>query len=420
MSRPLSRAIRYVQRSTYLSNVAAVISGASVAQLIPIAVSPILTRLYTPDVFGHLAVYTATTAIISGIAAARYDVALILPKCEAQAAALTYLGCSLVLVSSVLTATGVLIFELAGGSDSSGASNFYWIYLLPFAVLVSGLYQCLSALCIRDKQFRFMAVNKVIATSITVTAQVSTGIFKVLGGLIFGQFFGQFTALIILIRRNLKRVNKYPITLQTIKDSAAAYSRFPRVDVPTVLLNLSASQAPLFILPVIFSPSVAGAFFLTQRVLQVPITLISSSVLEVFKRQAAIEYEENGECKELFIKTAKLLVFIAIIPSLICFFYIDDIFKMVFGNAWIEAGVFAKLLIPALFLRFIANPLSFMIYVADKQYWNLVGMGLLLIAMLLSLLNGDSPEEVVTLISFSYSAFYVAHLIIAAKISKIF
>ena len=60
---------KFVRPSTYARNVITFLTGTAFTQALPIAFSPILTRLYTPADFGVFAMYMAATS--SGVAAWR-------------------------------------------------------------------------------------------------------------------------------------------------------------------------------------------------------------------------------------------------------------------------------------------------------------------------------------------------------------
>ena len=190
--------------------------------------------------------------------------------------------------------------------------------------------------------------------------------------------------------------------------------------ITTTLLNSGAAQLPNILFLSFFNPSVAGAYYLTQRVLQAPVSLVSGSILEVFKEQAASEYRTLGNARQTFIKTFKLLLIISIFPSIVLFFSIEHIFVFFFGNEWQQAASFAKMLIPAMAIRFITNPLSFMIYIAQKQIINLQGMSLLATLTVASFYLGDSPLQVVQFISISYVIIYCLYLFISAHIAGVF
>lgn len=59
MSAGLTRLKALLPRSSFARNVAVLAGGTAVGQAIVVLASPILTRLYTPEDFGVLAVYTS-------------------------------------------------------------------------------------------------------------------------------------------------------------------------------------------------------------------------------------------------------------------------------------------------------------------------------------------------------------------------
>ena len=66
--------------NSFIKNILTVMTGTALAAAVPIAVSPILTRLYTPNTFGLFGSFTAIVALLSIIATFRYEIAIMLPK----------------------------------------------------------------------------------------------------------------------------------------------------------------------------------------------------------------------------------------------------------------------------------------------------------------------------------------------------
>ena len=80
-------------KTSFAGDVLKLVSGTTIAQLIGILASPILTRLYAPEAFGALALFTSITSILGVIACLRYELAIMLPESDEDAANL--LGVSL-------------------------------------------------------------------------------------------------------------------------------------------------------------------------------------------------------------------------------------------------------------------------------------------------------------------------------------
>src|SRR6202043_3955410 len=72
--------------SRFASNVAFMLAGTVLGQAASVLLSPALTRLYTPDQFGYLSVYTAALTILGVIAALGFELAIPIAASEAELA----------------------------------------------------------------------------------------------------------------------------------------------------------------------------------------------------------------------------------------------------------------------------------------------------------------------------------------------
>ena len=89
---------RLIPQSAYARNVLTLMTGTTLAQAIPIAISPILTRLYSPEDFGTFGLYMAIVAIASVLVTGRYELAILLPKRDRDAMHILALPISLLLL----------------------------------------------------------------------------------------------------------------------------------------------------------------------------------------------------------------------------------------------------------------------------------------------------------------------------------
>src|SRR3990172_2772668 len=67
-------------RGGFARSVAVLAGGTTLAQVISILVSPALTRLYTPEDFGALAVYISILSMLLVVASWSYELAIALPE----------------------------------------------------------------------------------------------------------------------------------------------------------------------------------------------------------------------------------------------------------------------------------------------------------------------------------------------------
>ena len=72
-------------KSEFARNILTLMTGTAIAQAIPIAISPILTRLYSPEDFGVFALYMGVVSIGGILATGRYEMSVMLPKKDSDA-----------------------------------------------------------------------------------------------------------------------------------------------------------------------------------------------------------------------------------------------------------------------------------------------------------------------------------------------
>ncbi len=104
-----------------------------------------------------------------------------------------------------------------------------------------------------------------------------------------------------------------------------------------------------------------------QRVIGAPISIIGSAVADVFRQQASEAYIKRGECVEEYVSALKKLLAISTIPFSIFIIIAPDLFAIVFGVDWRQAGEYAQILTPMFFLQFLVSPVSCMYTISNNQ-----------------------------------------------------
>jgi len=410
-------------RSEFARNVLTLITGTTIAQAIPIAISPILTRVYSPEDFGVFSLYMSVVSIVAVIATGRYELAIMLPKEDKDAANIAALSILISFIISFTTLLIVFVFNTAITDLLGNPKISNWLYFIPVTVLLTGIYQSFNYWANRQKEYKRLASSRIMQSFTTSGSNLGMG-FGGFGfsGLILGNLFGQLLATVYLVRRVIFDDRKYLklITKNEMYLLLKKYIKFPKFDLSASLLNVSAQQVSNILFNTMFSSSIAGYYYLTQRMLGLPVSIVAASILDVFKEQASKDFQSRGDAKEIYLKTFKKLFFLSLIPSILLYIFAIDIFTLVFGSSWAISGEYARVLIPMLFLRFISSPLSFMLYIGEKQELNLFGNFLFFTGTLLSFYFASTALDVVIYLSYSYSFIYLLYLIISAKIAKVF
>jgi O-antigen/teichoic acid export membrane protein len=401
-------------------------TGTTIAQAIPIAVTPILTRIYTPDEFGVYALFLAITAIFGAIATAQYEQAVILPKKDSEAIHLVILGIIISLLLSLLLFIVVLFFhktfaELLGNNEIEN-----WLYFIPLSSLLIGVYNSLNYFNIRKKKYKNVSISMV--TKSTGLASIQTGLGVVLKqgstGLIVGQMASYFFGNTILYKtfKQTKKKQKVLITKPKLKALLKLYKKFPLFSLPSILLNTSTINLINLLISTFFSITTLGFYSLTQRIIGIPSRIIGSSMSQVYFQQATLSYQQTGSTEFIFLKTLTKLTVISIPIFVILFIVAEPVFSFILGQKWLISGTYASILVPLAGFRFISSALSNTISIHQKQQFGLyINLILLITAVLIFYFCNYYKLEFITtlkLYSFVLSIEYIVFLVLYWRISK--
>jgi O-antigen/teichoic acid export membrane protein len=360
----------------FASDVFKLASGTAIAQVLSIIASPILTRLYGPDTFGLSTLFISITAVIGVVACMRYEFSIMLPKKDEEAANLLSLSIFFAVVVSVLTIPafwfgGPIILRWL---NAPGLGPYLW--LVAPMVFISGVFTALNYWNSRTRRFGRLSLanvgNSVAATAIKLGAGFAG--YTTAGSLIFGGFVGAAAASLVLglqIWRDDRRMLLKSMSWHDMTAGLRRYSRFPIFDTWSALLGTVAWQLPVFLLSSFFSKTVVGYYGLGMIVLQLPMSLIGSSVAQVFFQKAA-EAKFDGSLAFTVENTVTRLGMLVMFPLLLLALIGKELFTVVFGANWAEAGVYAQILAIWIFFVFLGSPISTLFSILEKQKTSLV------------------------------------------------
>jgi len=398
-------------KSEFSKNVLTLMTGTTIAQAIPIAISPILTRLYTPEDFGVFALFIAITSIFGSIANGRYELAIMLPKKDEDAINILALGFIINVILSLFLLLIVIIFHNYIVKLLNNKEISPWLYFVPFSVFLIGIFNLLNYFNNRMKQYKDLAKANVYKSIGMAAVQLSLGFLKAgVLGLISGQIFSQIisNAKLFFNIKKLKlfdKINKLKMIVVAKK-----YQNFFKYSIISTLFNSTSNIGMPIIIKIFFAIDVVGFYFFSNKIVRLPISLILSSLSQVYFQKASNLYHINK--KELLIFTLKIQFKIAIIlaPFLIVFSLIAPyIFEIVFGKEWREAGEYIKYFAVFIFFNSLYSPISSLGDILSKQklllFFNLLLIFVQLFIMLL--FNNLNFKYVLLIISLISSFLFI-------------
>jgi len=344
-------------------------TGTTIAQAIPIAISPILTRIYTPEDFGVFALFIAITAVFGSIANGRYELAIMLPKKDEDAINIFALGFIITTFISLLLLILVLIFQDKIVDILKNEDIRVWLYFVPIAVFFAGFYNILNYFNNRKKQYKDLAKATILKSIVLAIVQLSIGFIKqgatgLISGTIISQFFAN-TKLLTNIIKDKVLISK--ISKVKIIALAKRYKDFPKFSMWAGLANTLLSSLTNILISFFYGIATLGFYSLVQRVLGMPSALIGGAIGQVFFQEATKEKQQTGRAIKSFNSTVKKLIIIGVLSFGILFFIVEDLFTFVFGEEWRIAGVYAQIILPLYLMRFISSTVSSINIIFEKQ-----------------------------------------------------
>ncbi|HOD72731.1 MAG TPA: oligosaccharide flippase family protein [Deltaproteobacteria bacterium] len=359
------------QNHRFVYNVAKLASGNAFAQALAILITPLLTRLFEPSDFGVAALFISISAIITIISCMRYELSIMLPEDEGEAANLFFISLFSVLFITSL-ASAIIFFSHDGIVklfQSQELGRYLW--LLPLSILSNGIILAFNYWNARIKAFGRTSRAVVLSSATAQAAKISGGFLGyttggvLIGATVLGQALSAFYMSVSILGKDFKEFSQN-ITLAKIRQGVVRHKKFPLIDLWGALLNTVSWQLPALMLGAFFSPVIVGLYALGNSVIRAPINLIVGSIAQVFYQRTS-EARNRGNIASVVERVFKRLVSFGLFPMFLLCFMGKDLFIVAFGKEWAEAGMYTQILAPWMFFTFISSPLSVLFSVYERQ-----------------------------------------------------
>jgi O-antigen/teichoic acid export membrane protein len=412
-------------RSEYFRNTAILTSGTTFSQLITIITAPFMTRIYHPADYDVLGLYMMVTGLVGTLVTLQYhnvvitarddkDAKIALSICIATSAAFAFILC----LFSLILYNWVPLFL------RNNQINL-WLLWSPVSVFFGGWNIAFAAWAVRKQRFKLLSMNRIISAIMVPAFSIVLGLL-IAGplGLMVGLLLSQVIPSVLLSNFFFRKEKlKLGFKISTLKKIGWQHRSYVKYSMPAEFINNFINQLPIIFLARNYPVAgLVGNFNLSNRMLGMPVQLISSSVLEVFRQKASSEYNAKGNCFGTFVKTSKALFFMSIIPFAILIFAGPWIFKTVFGSNWETAGFFSRIMAPLFFFRFTVSPLTYVFYILGKQKLDLILHIVMFAGVILVFITNIFLKTTVETALFSYSLFYcfiyIIYFIFSWKFSR--
>src|SRR5690554_3840486 len=354
-----------------LRGMVTLVMGAGLARIVGLASIPILTRLYSPEDYGVLAIYTSIVAVLVPILTLRYVTAIPLPKTDAMAFNLFMLCVKLILVGTLLISLVLGFFgeTVLGWFSMQEYAHLWW--LIAIGVMGTATYELFSLWATRKKDYKIIAKTQFTQSLTGNAVKIGLGLLSLKPlGLVIGQLVAQSGGVGSLFKNAYQDFKKlYPkLSKKKQKLVAKYYQDFPWFRLPSQFLMALSTQAPILMMSALYDKESTGQLGLAVMALSLPVSLIGMSMSKAyFAEVAAIGKNDLEKIKRITLNVQKKLFIISVPITIFIMLLARPIFVFVFGKDWVVAGLYASILAPSMLFAFTSAPLVQVLNVIGSQ-----------------------------------------------------
>lgn len=398
--------------------------GALSAQIIGLAALPLITKVVNPEEMGYYA-----RALAIGMAA---SVVLTL-RLEAAVFASSTLGRQLQTAYSAIAAallmSGVAALVLVANPWAvrfTAALGFTSVKEVQFCLLIGlalAIMNSITNAAAAAGSYGWLALSRpakqlVELGSLAVIASMPVAIYWLSAAPVVACVLASIVLAVGIARPGHRTsalgARRHTPRLLGMAGAARRYWRFSLADLPSAFAVHASMALPLIILTERYDLKTAGMFALSQRIVNAPVALAAQSIGVVFRA----ELRRAESPLRLFSRTALLLTLggaaifgtVALVPM--------HLMGKLFGQDWV--GLY-EFLIPMLmygFVRMLAMPLSYAMYVTESVRLNtaMQGLHILGLAVLFWVVGANvGALAVVRIFVAAEVVFYLGYLLVALR-----
>lgn len=397
-----------ITRDSYVRGFSLLTGGTAVTQVILLVLAPVLTRLYSPAEYGVNAVFISLLTICGVLATMRLQVPVAMAHDSRERVALSRLGVASSVAVGCVLALLVALFgnEIRGMIDVESGTV---LWALPIGTLLLGTYQVLCQNLLGLKEYGRIARVGIIQVSFQGMAQIAlsfagVGALGLIGGTLSAYVVGS-----VYVLRVLSKAERSPhLRLRDYRDVLRKHIDFPKYALPAELASIGSYSAIPLAMTALFGSAATGLYSLANRLIGIPIQLFGESLRQVYVREASAEFHAQGSVSRSFARTSRMLVAIGLPVAAALYLVAPLFFKVVFGPAWGDAGIYVRMMTPFLLARFLVEPLITTVNVVGKQragLWIQVALllGVLAVAFRQSALPSGTPQAFLGVLSLVFA-----------------
>jgi O-antigen/teichoic acid export membrane protein len=337
--------------SSFLKNTSKLLTGNAIGQIVGIIAIPIITRLYSVEVYGAFSAILAISIILSTLSTLSLHLAILIPKSDVEAKKILYLSFGFMTVFCMILTSILLVFSSDILTALGMASVKWMIYTIPILVLLQSSYLILTYWGVRHKSFGMVSSSKITEGVTDRSIAIIAGMAGYVSSqsLIFARLLSNIVSIFYLMplfRKSTETTKTVQKEIISYKSTILKYRFYLQYNAPSMLLISSMMQLPVIMLAAYFSPVSAGLYAIANRVVNIPVAALGSAISQTYTQKIAVDISNNN-LKKVQVDTDNfftLLFSFMLIPFSVLSVVGESLFIILLGDKWADAGVLASFL----------------------------------------------------------------------------
>ena len=376
----------------YLKSLAILTSGSMVSILLTAFYQILQTRIFSAEIIGNYSFLMTFPLMFISVISLRYEIPIVTEKNIKKSFALIKLSLIICFAISIIISSIYFIYIYY-----FKMTYRMYLYIIPivFIILLGyGVNNIISSYNNRCREYTLISQMQILRTLVQYGLIVLFGYYYVIQRkkieysiLILTIPYG--ISLFAGIIRQSQSLLKYKSHIIYIKKELLISVmkenyRQPLYSTPALFINSFSFFCVNFIIESLFGNTQLGYYSISDRILGIPLLLISANVSKIFIEKAAKENIQDNCFKKSFSQSFIFLSIISIPFFILLYKFAPYLCILFLGKKWEPAGYFVRILSFLFAIRLVGNSLSPALVIVNKQLIELIINILLTITSLAS------------------------------------
>lgn len=349
--------INIFSKTDYLKDIVGQAGIVLIAQLIPLAFSPLISRFYDENALAEVTGMVSLGSLLLVFSSFRLGQAIVLETDDYKARQL------MVLIFYINVLTIVLMFIILLLFKDFFVKSFKVdnvIYFVPVFIFFYSLFGTFDGWFVRQKKFKNKAIAKIIE-SVSYLLFAFSLYFFIGGneyGLATGKILGVVFSALFLVKLSQFKFPKY--NFKDLQFLLYKYREFPIHNMPANFINVISLQILVIFIGLYYTKAEVGFFGLANMVVLAPISFVGQAVSSIFYQKIVEDVNRNSykRVRSTFFKTLLLLTAIALPGFIVLWFFSETLIPFIFGSNWVLSGKITKALSMVFLIQIVVGPIS--------------------------------------------------------------